>query len=249
MESAYYRAYAELERTHWWFLARNELLLREVRRLLKGVLSPRIVNVGCGTGRTSELLATVGEVHSVEYDPECARYAAETTGLPVVQGDVTQLAAPSEAYDLVCAFDVIEHVENDALAMAELHRVCRSGGFLLLSVPACPFLWSHHDEINHHHRRYTRETFAAVLANAPGDLQRLTYFNTLLFPFVAGFRLLSHLFPPSAKKGQALDFSAGNSGLASGLLERVFLWEDSFLQKRINLPFGVSLLASLQRSC
>lgn len=253
MDASYYHDYAKLERSHWWFKARNGIIYQFVKDTIKpNQRKPiKILNVGCGTGRTTELLSQLGEVTSIEYDHETAEFAAESTGLSVEQGDVKSLKFKNEEFDLVCAFDVIEHVDDDVLAVEEMYRVLKKDGKLIITVPACPFLWSEHDEINHHFRRYTKSSLETTFSNSSfNSCEFISYFNFFLFPLVAGYRLISHIIrkKDENKYGAAKDFKfGGKSGWSSDVFERILGSEYFLLKKGLPFPVGVSLIAKLKK--
>ena len=125
MDKNYYKEYYHLERSHWWFQARAHILMSHLKRILPPKKDLKILNVGAATGRSSELLMQFGEVMSVEYDKECFDFVAQNLKIPIVKGSILELPFEAEAFDLVCAFDVIEHVNDDYLAVMEMRRVCK----------------------------------------------------------------------------------------------------------------------------
>ena len=155
MDKNYYKEYYHLEREHWWFQARGKILLKHLKCVFQGQPNIRILNIGAATGRSSELLMQLGDVTSVEFDTDCYEFSRDFVKIPIVQGSILDLAFSDDTFDLVCAFDVIEHVEDDTLAVSEMRRVCKPGGVMCVTVPAFMFLWSEHDVVNHHFRRYT----------------------------------------------------------------------------------------------
>lgn len=252
MDPAYYGEYFRNEREHWWFRARESILRGQVARARRqGRLGPRprILNIGAATGRSSEWLAEFGDVTSLEYDADCCRLTRERTGLDVVEGSILALPWPDRSFDLTCAFDVIEHVEDQVTAAREMLRVTRPGGMLFVTVPAYRFLWSEHDEINHHVRRYT-----------PGELRRLFAdsevglccgFNSVLFAPIAAQRLLQRLVRAVRPRGDGplrSDFTRSRFPLVEPALEWMFRSERLWLDRGVGLPWGVSAMLVARRA-
>jgi len=162
MEKSYYIEYYHLERNNWWFKARMDILRSQVVKIANGRKDLNILNVGAATGASSLMLQEFGTVTSIEYDEDCFAFTKERVNIPLEIGSILDIKYPNNHYDLVCAFDVIEHVEDDQKAASELIRVCKNNGYVLVTVPAFNFLWSEHDEINHHFTRYTRKKFTQL---------------------------------------------------------------------------------------
>jgi SAM-dependent methyltransferase len=249
MEKAYYTEYYRLEREHWWFRARNEMIINHLRQIMPQNRSLKILNIGAATGRSSEMLSALGQVESLEYDADCCAFARRELKMQVVQGSILELPYQNEMFDIVCAFDVIEHVADDKTSVAEMRRVCKTGGILCVTVPAFMFLWSEHDVVNHHFRRYTSTQIIDLFENTNQKIYH-TYFNTGLFFPIAGFRLLSRLLPKRKTVGEETtsDFGVLKNGFINKLLYHVFKSENYFLQKQWSLPVGVSILSSWRKS-
>ncbi len=245
MDKQYYKQYYHLEREHWWFTARLSILERKVNRLLRQKPNAKILNIGIATGATSIMLAKYGEVTSLEYDEDCCEFVREKCGIDVIHGSMTELPFDSNHYDLVCAFDVVEHIEDDDKAISELKRVMNQDGNYFLTVPAFMFLWSEHDEINHHYRRYTRSSFVKLLKGQGLTPQYNTYFNSLLFLPIAAVRVLQNTFKKkNTTEEKKSDFDGMNSiGLVNSILKSIFLLEKPLLSLGIRLPFGISVMA------
>ncbi|MEE9439984.1 MAG: class I SAM-dependent methyltransferase [Saprospiraceae bacterium] len=244
MDKQYYKDYYHLERQHWWFTARIKILEDQIKRLVskKNITELSILNIGIATGATTQMLEKFGKVTSLEYDKDCCEFVREKCKIDVVFGSMTELPFASESYDIVCAFDVVEHIEDDNTAIAELKRVMKNDGDYILTVPAFMFMWSDHDVINHHFRRYTRANFKHLLQSNSLKIKYATYFNSLLFMPIAFVRVLQKLIvkPKVVKKS---DFDGMNStGIVNSLLRQVFLIEKPILTSRIPLPFGISIL-------
>ena len=239
LDSQYAQEYYSQEREHWWYVVREKLLVQALRARLGPGARLKVLNVGAATGRSSEALGAFGEVTSVEYDPVLCEFLQSRLQIPAIQASVTELPFDDESFDLVCAFDVIEHVEDDGLAAAELARVCRQGGTVAISVPAFQSLWSQHDEINHHFRRYLSPQVGLLFAGKL-RLEYATYFNSLLFVPIWIYRMLSRWLPKPPGSGS--DFQAVNP---KSLVNRLFyaLFSLELLCLRFwRFPVGVSLL-------
>ena len=240
MDDKYYEKYFYLEREHWWFKARNLILETHIGSLLKDK-NIKILNVGAGTGHTSIMLSKFGDVKSIEYNEKCCEIVSKKTNLKIEQGDIRNLNYDSNTFDLVTAFDVIEHIDDDVKAIEEIYRVTRKNGLIITSVPAFNFLWSDHDEINHHYRRYTKKSFNSLSENLKLEQIYCSYFNFFLFPLIFAVRIFSRI---KKKKMIKSDFENYNRSSFDKILFKIFSIETFFIKNKINLPFGVSLLTS-----
>lgn len=253
MQQDYYKEYYDLERNHWWFVAREKIISNHVKKLIRDKHLPekeiKILNVGCGPGRSSQYLSKFGKVTSIEYDKECCEFASEKTGLEIINGSITQLPFSDKSFDLVCAFDVIEHVEDDQLAVNEMKRVVKEDGVIFITVPAFMSLWSHHDVINHHFRRYKiKEIERLFEKQKEGNKIFVSYFNFILFPPIYLIRQLSNLFISDEKRpGSGSDFETFKPGIMNTLLYNVMGFESKLLNSNFKLPFGVSILYSWKK--
>ena len=247
MDKNYYKEYYHLERGHWWFRARADILMGHIDKVFSGRKDLKILNIGVATGRSSELLMQFGEVISVEYDKDCFDFVKKTLDIPIVNGSILELQFDDEQFDLVCAFDVIEHVMDDHLAVSEMRRVCKKGGIMCVTVPAFMFLWSEHDVVNHHFRRYTAPILRGVFGKTDTNIFH-SYFNFWLFFPIALFRILSKLIPSRKTSEEASsDFGVLNDGFTNKIFYQIFKSENFFLKKFIKLPVGVSILSTWRK--
>jgi SAM-dependent methyltransferase len=181
VEGTEVRKLAELEDHHWWYRERRVLLERDLRGLRPGTA----LDVGAAGGGNTRVLRRLGwNAIALEYGPEGAQVAHER-GLPTLRGDATALPVADASLDLVVAFDVLEHLDDDDAAVRVVRRVLRPGGRYLVAVPCDPRLWSAHDEAVGHVRRYTRATLSSLLVRGGFSLGPMRSWNVLLRPVVS----------------------------------------------------------------
>jgi 2-polyprenyl-3-methyl-5-hydroxy-6-metoxy-1,4-benzoquinol methylase len=199
MDRSVYDNMAKLDEQHWWYVARRDVLDRLIRRRIQLPRDARILEIGCGTGHNIPMLRQFGEVDAIEIDAAARDMASQRLGKPVMASPLPALEGVEDgAYDMVAILDVLEHIEADRDALTGIAAKLKPGGRILITVPAHPWMWSAHDEVNHHKRRYTRRTLKAVIGAAGLRLDMLRWFNSLLFPVAAGARLAGRLV---GKKG------------------------------------------------
>lgn len=249
MNQAYYKHYYHLEREHWWFVVRNQIILNHLKKTLPKQRPLKILNVGVATGHSSQLLEEFGSVKSVEYDRECYEFTKANVPIDLIQGSILELPFADNTYDLVCAFDVIEHVKEHQRAVDEMQRVCTSDGLVCVTVPAFMFLWNQHDDVNHHERRYKMDELERLFGKS-GKIVFSSYFNFWLFFPIAFFRLLSKLLPLHRQNVEEAgsDFTVLNGPVFQKVFGGIFKTEDWMIQQRIKLFVGVSALLTWQKT-
>ena len=189
-------------------------------------------------------LSRYGHAQGIDADEQAVRFCMERGVRDVQQVTASTLPFADGTFDLVTILDVLEHIDDDAGTLRELHRVLRPGGMLLVSVPAYRFLWGPQDEISNHKRRYLARELRTRLVEAGFRVRKLSYFNTILFPAIAGIRLVRPYRPGSPNLKS--DFTMTRPGPANTLLGRIFGLEAPIV-RRMDLPFGVSILALAQK--
>lgn len=239
MDPRLFTTFAAVERTHWWFTARREILLSVTERFVPA--GGAVLDVGCGTGFFIEALRERYDAWGVDPAELAVRLCRERGLDQVVQGSAYDLSALNgRRFDAVYFLDVIEHLEDDRAALLEAIRLLRPGGRVVITVPAFMFLWSEHDVVNQHQRRYRRPQLASLLRGVGLEIERLTYFNFYLFGLATVDRLASRVTRRHV---------AGELRVPSPLVNR--LMAGTFRMERgrvadasaLPFPFGVSLLA------
>ncbi|HYW16105.1 MAG TPA: class I SAM-dependent methyltransferase [Allosphingosinicella sp.] len=237
MERIVYDRMAELDSRHWWYRARREILGDLIKRRIALPADPRILEIGCGTGHNLVMLQRFGRVDAIEIDPAARAIASRRLGRPVMEAPLPALTGVEDgAYDLVAILDVLEHVEEDREALESIVGKLRPGGRILIAVPAHPWMWSAHDVVNHHKRRYTRKTLRAVVEAAGLKLEMMSWFNSLLFPLAAAARMAGKV------RGKEDSDDKLPARPLNALFEAIFGLE-RYAVGRLPLPPGVSLVA------
>lgn len=246
MEQEVYHLFSEIQATHWWFVARRRILADVLQRYLRDKKPQRIAEIGCGTGAMLLMLAQFGEAWGIDNSPEAVQLCAHKN-LPHVYLDGDE-AWQREQFEGLAFFDVIEHVPDDAAFMKKYLAQLVPGGWVIITVPAFMFLWSEHDVLNQHHRRYDAARLRRTITAAGLHLERISYFNTLLFPGIALVRLATKALRALSRRDRSnghaplrTDFER-NISFLNHPLQTLFACE-RFALRYFSFPFGTSLLA------
>jgi len=244
MEQHTYSIMYEVEGKHWWFTGRRHIIAGFVERACRdlGKLQPRILDVGCGTGANLQMLSKFGVAEGVDVSVAALDFCRARGLAEVKQGAAESLPYEDAAFDLVTGLDVVEHLDDDIAGLKEMRRVLRPGGRAVLFVPAFMFLWGVQDDISHHRRRYTLPDLKLKLREAGLTVERATYANLTFFVPILMGRLLMRLIGWRPASENNITISALN-----GLLGRIFSVESWWL-RRLNFPFGVSIVCVAKRT-
>jgi SAM-dependent methyltransferase len=233
-ENVYYDM-TVLQEQHWWFKARREILHQSLQQLNLQT-DCQILEIGCGTGGNMEMLAEFGSVVGMEMNEFAADYARNITGKQVLVGALPDRIPFTQQFDLICLFDVLEHIEDDMGAMASIKRLLKPGGQLILTVPAYQWMFGSHDRTLHHFRRYNKSSLVNSISSIEIVINRASYFNTLLLPVAILSRCLDSLI----RKSQSIGYSTPIK-LINFILYKIFSMERHLL-RHINFSAGCSIL-------
>jgi SAM-dependent methyltransferase len=194
MERVVYEQMAALDERHWWYCGRRKVIADLIRRTAHPAKNAAILELGCGTGHNLPMLGQFGNIDALELDDEARAIAERRIGRKVMSDPLPELKGVLDRhYDLIAALDVIEHIDDDHAALAAIATKLKPGGKFVMTVPAHQWMWSAHDVVNHHKRRYSKRRLRALVDASPLRLEKIGYFNSLLFPLAAAERLVSKL--------------------------------------------------------
>lgn len=231
----------ELESGHWWFWGKRLVM----RRLLGDTLKRpglRILDIGCGAGANALELSAYGDVTASDRSLDALAFVRSRGVGNVVAAEAPRLPFADGAFDVVTAYDVIEHVEDDQGFVRELARVLAPGGSLAIHVPAWPFLWSGHDVVLEHKRRYTRRSLRELVESSGLRLEALRWTNFTIFAPVAASRWVNHRFGTGDDSANLGVVPAPLNALLRGLYRL-----EAAAIATTGLPVGVSLAAIAKR--
>ncbi len=241
MKQELYKELYEMEEKHWWFIGRRKIIFSLIKRFIPDDLG-KILDIGCGTGLNSDLLRRAGkEVVGLEISEDAIRYAGmRAPWLRIIKGSFPEVNL-SEKFDLVSLFDVLEHIDDDSRALSSIKGILSKNGFAIITVPAFHYLWSRHDELAHHKRRYTLPELDKKINDAGFETVKISYFNFILSPIIFSVRFFRNLFGlfPSAT-----DFFLPPRWI-NAVLSSIFGSERFWLGIG-DFPFGVSIIAIIK---
>lgn len=236
------RATARAESRHFWFRGFRAFVTPLVVEALSGVAHPRILDCGCGTGANVALLSGFGSAVGFDLSETGLRLGREAGRTKLARAGVTAAPFPSAAFDLVTSFDVLYSLDDadERLAVREMHRLTRAGGFALVNVAAMDALRGDHSVLSRERRRYSRESLAALLSGAGYTIVRLTYTNAALFVPLVALRALQRLRGLAVEGEARREISVPPEPINAALTALVLA--ESVWLRYANSPFGSSLL-------
>lgn len=243
MDKAYEQKYHQSEDDHWWFVTRRALVLRHILFVSEGNRDLKILDIGCSSGRLIRDLINEGFSQDNLYGIDISeRGVEECIKLGIKHCSVMDGAEPKfedGLFDIIVSSDSLEHIEQENKALDHWHRILKPGGKALIYVPAYMFLWSAHDEINHHFRRYRRSELKQKLENKSFKIVSSGYWNFSMFPIIAIARVLQRIIK-TKRESQKSDLEK-SSALFDPIFSIILQIENYLITKwNISFPFGIS---------
>lgn len=242
MDEAVYQNHYEVQEKHWWFKAKKQIIMSMIRQYANLSSTKKVLDAGCGTGLMLNELKAIGEVSGMDFSDDAIQFSQKKFAGVIKKGELpSNIPYANNSFDLLIALDVVEHIEDDVGALTALRNLLTPQGLAVLTVPAYMFLWSDHDVVNQHKRRYTLSEFETKIKKAGFKIEKISYYNTFLFLPAFLVRTVNKLL--NRHSGTDTDLPGK---LTNFILFKIFNLEKFFL-KYINFPFGVSVIAVVRK--
>ena len=236
MESKFEIEYRLYEKNWWWFVGRRNLLTK----LLKDIkLDTKVLDIGCGSGENTKILKNINQYYGIDISKNALNDAHTKEVNNLCLGTANALPFRSNSFGLVLFLDVLEHLDNEETAIQEVCRVLTKDGTCIVSVPAFRFLWSGHDVVNQHMKRYTKSELRGILVSNKFVIKRITYWNFLLFFPLALIRVIKKVV---CSQQQPKSHFRILPNCINKLLVSILSIENALILHGINLPVGISVV-------
>lgn len=243
MDKRIYHETFKLEKDYWWHVSKRRLVQQVIRKSVNGNKDVRILDAGCGTGiMMSELSNYFPNVYGLDKSPLALAFCRKRGLRDVHHGNLERrLPFKDGTFDVVICLDVIEHLNHDGLALKEFRRILKPKGLVIISVPAYQFLWTKHDEILWHKRRYRRGQLIKLIQSVGFKIVKASYFYSfLILPALLLFKL-KLMFHGGKSKSVVIPAKPIN-----WLLLKICAVERQIINQ-FSLPTGISILAVAQK--
>ncbi|MEK7616910.1 MAG: class I SAM-dependent methyltransferase [Patescibacteria group bacterium] len=230
-----------LEEKHWWHISKREAVLSLIKEYAKGNRI-KILDVGCGTGRNMEEFKKLGDVWGLDSSLIALNYCRKRGLKNLKLGSAENTSLETSSFDVVTLLDVLEHTDDNK-TLKEMARILKRNGILILTVPAFPWLWSKWDEVLHHKRRYTINTFKKMLDSYDFHPVKMTYLYSFLVLPTLIIRKIKQKF---SKNFYPSDFTL-STPLLNFILNNLSRLE-FFLSGKFYIPFGTSIVVVAKKN-
>ena len=245
MDGEAYKEMIELQEKHWWFVARRDVIQSFMKLQMKESSTSKVLEIGCGVGGNVDLLSQSGNYLGIDMHSPAIDYCSEK--FPQFDFQCTRVEDipqefSSNKFDSIYILDVLEHIDEQLAILKSTQNYLTQNGKILLTVPAFEFLWSPHDDFVHHVRRYTKNGLKETLEEAGYKVERISYFNSILFPLALIQRLSMRLLDKKLSTHLSTPPPVVNR-----FFQFIFA-QEAWILKHINLPVGLSVIAVVSKT-
>lgn len=239
MQNHLYKEMYELGNKHWWFLSKKKIVLSMIRKYLPEEKDLKILDIGCGSGLMLNALEKIGKVYGLDSSQKAINFSSQNFNGIIKKGFLPHdIPYANETFDIITVLDVLEHIEDDQTSLNKMKDLLTNEGILIITVPANMHLWSHHDYIHHHFRRYTKDDLYKKIILSGLKIQKISYYNSLLYIPIYIVRKFNNIF----RKTKVTSDLKLPCKIVNFILKTIFSFEQIYL-KKFNFPQGVSLIA------
>lgn len=244
VNKAEYATMADREKTYWWHVGRLRIIDSYIHRAKGKKKKVKIMNIGCGTGGTIDMLEKHGVTDNVDISDDAIKFMKERGYKRLTRVSGLELPFKAESYDIVGSFDVLEHIDDHVMALKEWSRVLKDDGAIVITVPAYQWLWTNHDVSLHHRRRYTAKLLAIAGREAGLKVEKKSYAIVFSLPLVVGFRFLNKML---GRKADSETSYVDVPEWVNNLFTRL-LFIEARMHKAISFPAGTSVVAIFRKA-
>ncbi len=245
MQEIVYHTNYQNEDTYWWFTARNIIISKIIKKIIPSLSEQsRILDIGCGTGGFASYISKDYNISCLDTSETALDYCRKRGLSNLYNSTIDSLPPEVEKFDAAIMLDVLEHIEDDRTALNDVHSILKEGAYYVMTVPAYSWMWSKHDEIHMHYRRYTKAEVLNRIENSGFKVKYSSYFNSFLFLPAFLKRKIDKITGKEEKHKDPVDkVSPG----MNKLFHKIFALESKLLPS-ISLPFGLSIIVIAQKS-
>lgn len=240
MKSYLYKEMYELGNKHWWFLSKKKIILSMIKKYIpKNKEDIGILDIGCGSGLMLKDLEEIGKVYGLDSSDEAIKFSSQKFNGIIKKGSLPDdIPYPNERFDIITVLDVLEHIEKDKESIGKIKNLLKDNGIFVITIPANMYLWSNHDNIHNHLRRYTKDDLYKKIILSGFKIEKISYYNSLLYIPIYLARKFNNIF----RKNKVSSDLKLPCKVVNFILKTIFSLEEKYLGK-FNFSQGVSLIA------
>lgn len=245
MQEIVYHTNYQNEDSYWWFTARNIIISKIINKIIPSLSKQsKILDIGCGTGGFASYISKDYDISCLDTSTTALDYCKKRGLSNLYNSTIAELPDEAKPFDAAIMLDVLEHIEDDKSALKDVHGILKEGGYYIMSVPAYKWMWSKHDEIHMHYRRYTKKEVTNLIEKAGFEIKYSSHFNSFLFLPAFLKRKLDKITGKEEKHKDPVD--KVSDGMNS-LFHKIFSFESKFLPA-VSFPIGLSIIVIAQKT-